>query len=171
MSTTHALNGHTITVRVHDGATPAESLALFQAVCQAADQASGPTWPGATVTMSRRADDPLGPDAHRSWGRKPDPQVIITPDCEDEADPDWYANVLMVCPYDECGAVDDIREVDTSSRWNDVRFDTDPGTELRDGLTIAIGSNGEYHAVGFICATCGRPVELPADLLEEASYA
>ncbi|GGS85066.1 hypothetical protein GCM10010156_49590 [Planobispora rosea] len=60
----------------------------------------------------------------------------------------------LTCPYDDCGAADDIVELEVASRTNELTI-TEPGL-----ITVSLGDGG-FETDAFECQRCGRGVSLP----------
>ncbi|MEV4472885.1 hypothetical protein [Nonomuraea sp. NPDC049504] len=60
----------------------------------------------------------------------------------------------LVCPYGDCGAADQILELDVATRSNDLTI-SEPGV-----IKVSLG-DGSFERDGFECQQCMRSVSLP----------
>ncbi|WP_214317119.1 hypothetical protein [Nonomuraea sediminis] len=60
----------------------------------------------------------------------------------------------LVCPFGDCGAADDIVELDVATRSNEMTI-TEPGV-----ISVSLG-DGYFEGDGFECQQCTRRVSLP----------
>lgn len=88
------------------------------------------------------------------------PEVMV---CAEEED--GYPDSLMlylVCP--RCGVCDEIVEVDSSDRWNQldgVELD-DPTVRNPSIMTVSVmSSESDFQTIAYMCQSCYLPVDMP----------
>lgn len=72
---------------------------------------------------------------------------------------DETGTLLVVCPHDDCGAQDSIREVDAAVRFNDLR----DARLIDERLVVAFNNDDgpDWSHSRFECSVCNRAVRVP----------
>jgi hypothetical protein len=77
----------------------------------------------------------------------------VIPELNDEATV-LIEDGKLVCPYSDCGATDEIVELDVATRENELSIS-------EDGLISAHLGDSTFESDGFECHQCLRRVSLP----------
>lgn len=119
-------------------------------------------------TQIATSDYPALVEAIRYRATRPaEPEVLIMIEPWNDDEPDNLAPPFLVCPWDDCHEIDDIRQVDQWVTWNNVTWRED---EDGVGLRISDGASDDGEDQGYICGACARPVSVPKDLGDSITY-